>query len=202
MAIVGLIVGLSAMGLRSAFNVNLRSSAGKLASTLRYLSQKAVTDHLYLRVVYDIEERRYSVEESKDSFLVPMEDLKSEPFPKKNKSSQNAEKPGASPEGSETAENKDSSGLVASSSIKPVTLPSGVFFKDFSVSYRQGKVEQGQAYTYFFPDGYATPTLIHLRNEDDDDHFSVEVSALSGQVKVFADYRDASEFEEHPEGGH
>ena len=74
MAIVGVIFAAAATGLRSAFNVNLKSSAGKLASTLRYLSNKAVTEHRYIRVIYDLQAQSYSVEECTDPVVISVED--------------------------------------------------------------------------------------------------------------------------------
>lgn len=51
MAIVGLIFAAAASGLRSVFNMGMKSDAGHLAAMVRALSNKAVTDHTYLRLV-------------------------------------------------------------------------------------------------------------------------------------------------------
>jgi len=181
MAIVGVIFALSLTGLRSAFNVNIKNAAGKMASTLRYLSNKAVTDHLYLRMGYDISGNSYHVEESADPFVISIEEeeanLKEE----------------AGDKDKEEGEEAPASGFAASESrlLKSVKLPSGVLFKDVTVSYLRGKKEEGKLYTYFFPDGYATPTLINLKNDDDDEHYSLELFPLSGRVKVVGNYRES-----------
>lgn len=168
MTIVGLIFAVAATSLRSVFNVNLKSGAAHLASTLRYLSNKAVTDHLYLRMVYDLEEQSYHVEESADPFVVSAEE----------------------------EQKSDSFTPSESTLLKPTKFPDGVFFKDVSVSYLPQKREHGQAVTYFFPDGFATATLINLKNEEDEDHYSVELLPLSGKVKVEGQYKEA--FSEEP----
>jgi general secretion pathway protein H len=194
MAIVGLIIGVSATGLRSVFNVNMKSAAGKLAGTLRYLSNKAVTDHRYIRVIYDLEAQTYSVEECTEPIVVSIEDEEAQAEKEKKETPKPEEGEEAPTEGEEGEEggNKtaDSCAPSESSLLKPVKLPSGVLFKDVSVSYLKWKKERGQIYTYFFPDGYATPTLVNFKDEEDENHFSVEVEALSGKVRIASEYRE------------
>ncbi len=197
MAIVGLIIGVSATGLRSVFNVNMKSAAGKLAVTLRYLSNKAVTDHRYIRVIYNLEAGSYSVEECTEPIVVSLEDEETraekekkeeaKPVPEEGEG-EGAEDEGTAEEGApKTAE---SCAPSESSLLKPVKLPSGVFFKDVSVSYLKEKKDKGEIYTYFFPDGYATPTLINFKDEEDENHFAVELEALSGKVRVASEYKE------------
>jgi general secretion pathway protein H len=181
MAIVGLIIGVSATALRSVFNVNMKGAAGKLAATLRYLSNKAVTDHRYIRVIYDLKAQSYSVEECTEPVVISVEDEETEA--KEEEKEEEKEPP---------AEKTADSSCAPSEStlLKPVKLPSGVLFKDVAVSYLQGKKERGKTYTYFFPDGYATPTLVNFKDEDDENHYAVEVEALSGKVRVFSEYQE------------
>lgn len=191
MAIVGVIFALSLTGLRSAFNVNLKSTAGKMASTLRYLSNKAVTDHMYFRMAYDISGNSYQIEESTDPFVISIEEEESE-F--KEAAEDKEEEEGLSlTEDEEKKKQKGTAGFAASESslLKSVKLPSGVLFKDVTVSYLLGKKAEGKVYTYFFPDGYATPTLINLKNDDDDEHYALELFPLSGRVKVIGDYKES-----------
>ncbi len=208
MAIVGLIFAAAASGLRSVFNMGLKSDAGHLGSVIRNLSNKAVTEHTYLRLVYDIDERRYSVEQSDEPFLVSTE--VEEPGGKKQSLAEHLlKKPEAGEIDALTSE--DSVGEVGSpkdiedeaaskkdeefvtieeGALKPARLSSGVFIKDIETSYSSTKLTNGKAYTYFFPDGFATRTMIHLRDEDDEDHYSIEVSPVSGKVKIESDYRE------------
>lgn len=179
MAIVGMIFAVAATGLRSVFNVNLKSSSSRLAGTLRYLSNKAVTENRYLRMVYDFESQSYHAEESDDPFVVSPEP----PEPEKKKEMEGEEKP----EEEQAVFSPSESKL-----LKPTKLPSGVFFKDVTVSYLPQKQEGGQVFTYFFPDGYATATVINLRDEEDQEHFSIELFALSGRVRVEGEYKESS----------
>lgn len=171
MTIVGLMFALAATGLRSVFNVNLKQTASRLGSTLRYLSNKAVIDHLYLRIVYDLEGQTYRVEESADPFVISPEE---EPSQKEG----------------EEAEEKESAFTPSESKLlKPIKFPSDVLFKDVSVSYVSQKKETGLAYTYFFPDGFATGTLINLKDDKDEEHYSIELLSLSGKVKIEGEYK-------------
>lgn len=195
MAIVGIIFAAAATGLRSAFNVNLKSSAGKLASTLRYLSNKAVTEHRYIRVIFDLQAQSYSVEECTDPIVVSVEEEEDQfkEDEKKKDEPQPADEEGDKEEGGdgEAGKKAESSCVPSESSLlKPVKLPNDVFFKDVSLSYLQAKKEQGKASTYFFPDGYATPTIVNLKDEEDENHYAVEVEALSGKVRVTGDYQE------------
>ncbi len=175
MVIIGLMFALAATGLRSVFNVNLKNTSAHLASTLRYLSNKAVTDHLYLRMVFDLDEQTYSVEESAEPFVISTEDM--------------GDENSNSPEKKE-GEDKKAFAPTEERMLQPAKLPSGVFFKDVSVSFLRDKKEKGLIYTYFFPDGYAIPTIINLRDEDDENHYSIELLPLSGRVKVESQYRE------------
>lgn len=173
LAIVGLTSVIAAAGLRFLFNANLKGTSGRLATTLRYLSNKSVTDHVTLRMVYDLEGQSYHVEGSRETVVVPPD------------ASQ-----GTSPSAPEEVPEDPVFSPVESPLLKPVKLQSGVFFKDVSVGYSPQKVEEGKAYTYFFPDGFATPTLVNFRDEDDKDHYSVELLPLSGRVRVKGEYRE------------
>lgn len=188
LTIVGVAVGVAAMGLRSAFDVNLKKSASRLSSTLRYLSNKAVIDQVYLRMVYDLDAGSYRVEQANDPFVISPEKEKAEI----------TEEGGTQEVGEKKVKEKQKEGEKASafaqaesSLLKPTKLPSGVAFKDVSVSYLSQKAVGGAASTYFFPDGYATPTIINLRNKEDDIHFSIEVLALSGRVTVKDEYKES-----------
>jgi prepilin-type N-terminal cleavage/methylation domain-containing protein len=204
MAIVGILFAVAATGLRSVFNVNLKATSSSLASTLRYLSNKSVTEHQYLRMVYDLDEQSYRAEASADPFVITPEDeesakkdkAKAANVKRKKDNASEAEAgedtaPEAAPaEDSEEEAEKPVFSEIESPLLKPKKLPSGVLFKDVTVSYKNGKQESGQVYTYFFPDGFATPTLINLKDDNDEDHFSLELFPLSGRVKITSEYRE------------
>jgi prepilin-type N-terminal cleavage/methylation domain-containing protein len=67
-------------------------------------------------------------------------------------------------------------------------LPDGVRLEDV-VLFSKGKVQSGEAILRFFPNGCVERSLIHLKNEDGNVH-TLEVSPLTGQVKVHDRYVD------------
>jgi len=169
LGIIASLLVAGAMALRSAFDANIKSAALHLSSTLRYLSSKSVTDKLYLRIVYNFDERSYQVEQSSEPFVIET-----------NTPQENEKK----------KDDQQQFVVIEQGSLKPVVFPRGIFFKDISVSFYPDKIEKGVAYTYFFPDGFATPTVINLRDEDDQVHYSIDLSPFSGQVKVESNYHE------------
>jgi type II secretion system protein H len=67
-------------------------------------------------------------------------------------------------------------------------LPEIVAFKDINLPLTFGKVHDGLAATYFYPDGTADPTAIHLTNGEDD--CTIEVYDLIDLVRVADFYYD------------
>lgn len=193
MAIVGAIFALSASGLRQAFDLELKNSSRRLSSLMRYLRIQAVTEHKYLRLCLDMEKDEYWVEETKESFVIASSDEEQTDVKKageKEKASDALSAEGEEKEAGDEASAKGSFQESDKTVVKRKKLGSGVLFKDVSVSYLPMKAENGQVYVYFFPDGYATPAMIHLQNEDDDAHYSLEVFPLTGKVEVEGEYRE------------
>ena len=78
---------------------------------------------------------------------------------------------------------KDELGILA----KPVALPNTVAFSDI-VFEGVGKLNQGQMFTRFFPDGFVEPTVVHMDNGKQ----AVTLIAMpyTGEVKQYEGYRD------------
>lgn len=73
---------------------------------------------------------------------------------------------------------------ISGSLISGRTLPKGLSFEDV-VTYRHGKVQDGEAYTEFFPLG-VEKTTIHLR--EGEAIWTLIVNGLTGRVKIFDHY--------------
>lgn len=177
LAIVGVIFAIAATGLRNALDVELKSSSRHLSSLIRYLRTEAITKHRYNRLVLDLGEAKYSAEYSEQSFVISPAEEEIAATPGQKKTAE---------EGGEKTDFQSTEGVLA----EPARLGSGVFFKDASVSYLREKVVEGSVALYFFPDGYVTAAMINLRDTDDEDHYSIEVSPLSGKVTVEGQYRE------------
>jgi prepilin-type N-terminal cleavage/methylation domain-containing protein len=66
-------------------------------------------------------------------------------------------------------------------------LPTGIQFEDIVTA--AAKVQEGQAYTQFFPTGLVDRTIVHLR-ADDGSQLSVLIHPLSGRVSIEPGYRE------------
>jgi len=71
---------------------------------------------------------------------------------------------------------------------RPVQLPPAIAFADVFVP-SVGRVRTGQVQTHFYPQGYADPTVIHLR----DQHsrvVTVTIPPLTGEARISEGYVD------------
>lgn len=188
MAVVAVMVGLVVGGMQDILDSEMKDTATRLGSTIRYLYNKAVTERVYLRLVYDLnsEKPTYKVESATEPFVI----LSLEEEEKLKEEREKAE--AGALEAGEGLPPEPAAGFSEEDShiLKPIKLKSGLYFKDIQVSYREAKFEEGIAYTYFFPNGYATPTIINLRDEDDEINYSLEILPLSGRVRIRSEYRE------------
>lgn len=184
MAVVGIILSLAVAGIRNFTDAAMKETASRLSSTIRYLYNKSATERLYLRIAYDFEASSYQVESSGEPFVIEKIDEDVDDIGEEDEESpgDDSEEEGKSPEGGFSAEE--------SYLLKQVKLSENIYFKDVQVSYVEGKIEEGVAYTYFFPNGFATPTVINLRDEDDEVYYSLELMPLSGRVRIKSSYAE------------
>lgn len=66
--------------------------------------------------------------------------------------------------------------------VGEVKLPDGLKFTDIETAL-EGRVADEQAMTRFVPQGYATPTWIHVNDEDERD-FTLIVNPLTGVTEI------------------
>lgn len=64
-------------------------------------------------------------------------------------------------------------------------LPEGIEFLD--VITPEGKINSGQTFTLFFPKGYVTKSIIHLKNEKEE-VLTLLLKGSMGQVTVYEGY--------------
>ncbi len=193
MTIIGIILSIAVVGIRNLSDTEMKTASSRLASTIRYLYNKSATERLYLRLVYNLEDQSYHVESTSEPFLISPPDPDAKEPPAEEAAAEEVAEGGAAEEGEEgevaVAPSAEGFSPTESYLLKPVKLAGDVYFKDIHVSYVKGPIGSGLAYTYFFPNGFATPTVVNLRDEDDVANFSLMVSPLSGRVKIESEYR-------------
>lgn len=72
---------------------------------------------------------------------------------------------------------------------RPVHLSPAVVFADVHVP-GVGRVSTGQVYTHFYPQGYADPTVLHLRDQSAR-VVTLLIPPLTGEVRIYDGYVDA-----------
>ncbi|MDO8519704.1 MAG: hypothetical protein Q7T11_06035, partial [Deltaproteobacteria bacterium] len=72
--------------------------------------------------------------------------------------------------------------------IKRVTLPKSVKIQDVHTARDDLPLTAGQAYLYFFPNGFTEEAVIHLSNEEGTMSYSVLVSPLTGLSRIEKGY--------------
>ena len=155
----------------------MRQTANHMASTIRYLYNKAATEGQYVRLVIDIDEKNYWAESSSEPVLLGADEDKKEDEDKKN-ADEDGEKV------SQVGFSKDETYL-----FKTKKLPSDVFIKDVHVEHIPNLVDAGQVAIHFFPNGYVEYAIINLRDEDDEEFYAIETIPLSGQVNIYHEYK-------------
>jgi len=71
---------------------------------------------------------------------------------------------------------------------RPVHLPSTITFADVQAP-GVGRISTGQVYTHFLPQGYADPTVIHLRDQRSR-IVTVLIPPLTGEAQIYEGYVD------------
>lgn len=218
-AIVAIISGLVVGSISRSAERNIKSTASKLASTIRFLYNKSAMEGVYGRLVFDLTERTYWVEATSDPFVMSREeDLekaqqkkaqeeKKKAATKKTRKDADVEKKDAqAKEGEKKGEgDKEASGdedeiqrikpkeakfgQVSTVLLKSTKLPDSVFIKDLQVEHRRTPVDSGQESIYFFPNGYVEKAIINLMDEKDEINYSLQVNPLTGNVKIEDQYQ-------------
>lgn len=172
MVVLALIAGITSIlvsRLSRALDWDLKNTSRRFASVIQYLYQKAGSEGVTLRIVFDLEKQAYSVEGTTD--LVSL--VREEEVPKDKE-----------------GEKKSVFSPKEIKLLGSLSLPKGVFFKDIWVEHQLEKRTAGQAYLYFFPHGYVERAVINFRNKKDNANYSLEVFPLGGKVKIEPNYKE------------
>lgn len=198
MAIVGLMMGVVVSKSGDWFGRNVKMTTGKLSSTIRYIRDKASTENLYIRMIFDFEKNSFWVEATTERFLLASKEVTEADAVEVEKEKEIEEDTEETIKGEDGEEETVSLikkyrtpkfGAVDEFLLSPITLPNGVFLKDVYTSHDKGPISAGQAVIYFFPNGYIEPAIINLKDDDDETNFSVEINPITGLTKVTEEYK-------------
>ncbi len=184
-AIVALLFSAAALSIQNLTRVGLRGEAHKLSANIQALYNRAVTNGVYLRMVFDLDEDRYWSEVAENRFFlgaVKEEDEDTPLFKEKDaKATQEGEV-----QTLEVAEgpamHQASAQEIKDSLIKRVELGRGVELSGIMTTHQREVRREGKGYLYFFPDGYVEKALVYL--SDGEITYTVETQPLTGRVRV------------------
>ena len=207
-AIIAVVVGLGARGLRSLAKSDLRESSAHLSGAMRYLFDRASTTGKMHRLVLDMETDQYWAEVSDDRFYIPRE-AESEQAMRRREDREADEDEEEQKRLDRAAKNYDNSSTPTSSSFDLSKLEVGDFkpkrarfaaFKEVAikpVKLKKAKIRSvytprltepltsGRAYVYFFPLGQTEPAIITLSSDDGPPIYSLVAHPITGRVRVY-----------------
>jgi general secretion pathway protein H len=199
MTLVALMVTASVVGLRSLAKSDLRSTASRMAGSIRYLFDRASTTGRVHRLVLDFETGRYWAEVSDDAFVFAPGKETDESRRKE------AEKVAKEEEVKrEAAEKEAFFGSSIPSKylpkpfipkrakfnafkemvVKPITLKKDVALADIYSPRLLKPLDVGRGYLYFFPMGMTEAAVIHLSDKKRQSFYTLIVHPLTGRVSV------------------
>lgn len=198
--IVGLVTMVTVTGLRVFAKTDLRTTASRMAGSIRYLFDRASTTGKVHRLVLDFENGRYWAEASDDPFIFAAgretdetRQQEAEQIAKEEELKRQAEEKEAF-FGSRAIPSKympkpfipkrAKFATFRSTAVKPITLKSGVVIGDIYTPRLDRPLATGQGYLYFFPLGMTEAAIIHLTDDKHETYYSLVVHPLTGRVSV------------------
>ncbi len=215
--IVALVTVLSVVGLRSFAKTDLRSSATRMAGSIRYLFDRASTSGKVHRLVLDFDTGKYWAEVSEDPFVLAGGKETDETRQKE------AVKIAKEDEAKREAAEKESFfgasqiptrympkpfvpkraqfGAFREMAVKPITLKSDVLLADIYTPRLSKPMAAGRGYLYFFPLGMTEAAIIHLSDTKHETFYSLVVHPLNGRVSVKNSYVEPNTVDQIDDAG-
>lgn len=193
LVLIVMIMGLIISQVGKLLEREMKQTASHLSSTIRYLYNKAVSEGVTLRLVLNLEESKYWVESTTEQFTLAREEEEEREQRTENRKSRTEsreQKEEVGVEATTIQPKRATFSLEESYLLKAALLPKGVYFKDVYAEHQLERLDQGEAYIYFFPQGYVERSVINLRDGKDEVHYSLEVNPVTGAVKIERGYKE------------
>ncbi|CAN5265266.1 hypothetical protein BH09MYX1_BH09MYX1_22780 [soil metagenome] len=196
MAIVTLLMSGVLMGSGQLASAKLRRATTGLAAAVRVAFTRASVMSRSQRIVFDLDEKMFWLEESTAPMLVQSKDAdgtggaEAVTEAEKKRAIDESDRIIKGPTAPKAAFKKVDFGLVAKDDeTKDVTrpLPSGISFKSVQTTHDEEPKTSGRAYLYFWPGGLTERVSIVLRkgsSTDDTDALTLLISPLTGSATV------------------
>jgi prepilin-type N-terminal cleavage/methylation domain-containing protein len=195
--IIGILTGLTVPAVSNITRASLRTSASKLAGSIRFAYDLSARKNLPFRMVFNIDERSYWIETTQENFLLDRKKSEVRDGAVTSEGNEEHAKRFVSRNFIENGDMWKPKGpppfsKFAGALTPKVILSDGISFRDIWVAHQTERATTGAVYTYFFPTGLTEKTVIHL-SDDDDNTYTLLVEPLSGRVRIYPQYFDVSE---------
>lgn len=189
--------------------VKRQSATSELSGTIRYLFDKAQLDHKYIRLTFDLDDGSYRAEEADNPVALSSEKLElsdgavEEPEPDEDEALSAEEEEerifGSNMtnlfedqfewQGWYNFKEKMRRKIVNYSEftdeiIKPKKLPETVSIDGVVTTTLDGKATKGKVSIFIFPNGWIQPAVIYIKDNDDEQVWSIRIEPLSGRAIV------------------
>lgn len=204
MSLVALVVGSATVGFRALLKSDLRSSASKMAGSIRYLFDRASTTGKVHRLVLDIDKGRYWAEVSDDRFIMDggreTAETRERVAKKLAKEDEDAKKRAEERAGLDEMKarympddfrpKRTKFNTFREMVVKPQDLKGGGVIMDVYTPRLAEPLAAGRGYVYFFPLGMSEAAIIHLADKGRETKYSLIVHPLTGRVQIKNTYVD------------
>ena len=205
--LLSLVMTVAIRGMRSLAKSDMRTSAVKLAGSIRYLFDRASTTGKIHRLVIDFEEHKFWAEVSDDQFYMPRdretdesrqadEEAKAEEeeeAKKKEEGTQSAyETQGYDATRYQPTEFKPKRARFSSfkeMAVKPAEIKGAKLYGLFTPRLAV-PMNTGRGYIYFFPLGMTEAAQVYLSDDEEKAFYSLVVHPLTGRVQIYNRYVD------------
>lgn len=210
-ALMGVIAAIGVPAINGLLDLKQRAAAKELTQTYTWLLDEAALRNVAFRVVFNLDRRTWSIEAGDPNTLVFSNPEKREEFDEKVEDDMTRYTQREIEEGdAEEVEGKRGRFTGLAELNVPFTtaksLPDGTRFEYvYTPQYEKeglrpspdgppdDEADDRIAYTYVFPDGTAEHTVIRIvRDDDEDEGWSIEVLPISGDIRLSTDLVDPS----------
>jgi len=193
-ALIVLVMGTAVYGLRDVGAAHVRADAFRMAATIRYLYEKAVTEGVSYRLSIDIDQRRIEAERLDDekgcSAGLTLTEGANTRFKDLARKAEEARKKKAEEEG--VAAPKASYGSFSDFVIKPRDLSKSVSVREVATLAVPKPKNEGKAFIHVFPHGVIERAVVILESKDEQ-AYSIITEPFQGRARVLAEAVEARE---------
>lgn len=184
--IVAMMMSLAVGTIGVSTSAQLKKESAALAAAVRYSYHQAAIKNLPYRIVFDMTDQAYWLEEGSGPFYLGKEEeeKKKEETKKQEAKKGEEEGEGSESEGGEAPSADEASFAAEDSVIKKVVFKDEIKIRDVYVAHQEEPVSGGQAFLYFFPHGLTEKSVIHLSDEEGENNMTIVVNPVTGKARI------------------